>query len=396
MKILITIFLSLCITVHINAQISADEATTRAIQYLQGIRPTFIGTVTTQMPDGNIYSIQSADLQDSSKSSIVKKKNGETDVSIEKKYSTLEAAELDMNAMIGVAKKMYPALEEQKSSNPNLNSNVIKRVTFADMNTGAFFFLTGITRLNTGGKYLMLTNFILTGAAATQQDGQIKKLSSGNDGIRPLTQTKALYKNPYENIVFAIDSLDVDAVLDFTSKGTDLNRDYNFKTPKYPSINANALETAINPGENEHFDDSTRIKKRIEIIKILIENNADVNRPNSIGDRPLNRACFYHPNALSIPFYEEVANILLQHKANPNLIGDSETPLLDAISNRDEKLVKMLIEYGANKTMKDKYGYTPVKIALEELDICKKNKKSSPEVREQSVAIMNNIIAMLQ
>lgn len=59
-----------------------------------------------------------------------------------------------------------------------------------------------------------------------------------------------------------------------------------------------------------------------------------------------------------------IALLLIKHGANVNATGlDDVTPLMDAASFGNQKLVKMLIDKGADPNFKNKKGKTPQDIA---------------------------------
>ena len=58
---------------------------------------------------------------------------------------------------------------------------------------------------------------------------------------------------------------------------------------------------------------------------------------------------------------KEVVEILLNNGYNVNQIdNDGWTPLHYAASNRFEDIIKVLIDYGADRTIKDIWGNTPI------------------------------------
>jgi len=98
----------------------------------------------------------------------------------------------------------------------------------------------------------------------------------------------------------------------------------------------------------------------IEIIKYLIEIEADLNIPsnNDFKVTPLHSAC-----ATS---NLEIAELLLKNNANVNAKQQGNvTPLHSASHNGQIKLVRLLIEYGADINAKMKNGQTPLFMAKE-------------------------------
>ena len=62
---------------------------------------------------------------------------------------------------------------------------------------------------------------------------------------------------------------------------------------------------------------------------------------------------FYEDNSL-----EEIEKYIKYNKRLLNEIYCGETPLIKACNNRETDIVKLLLKYGANPNIKDKYGDT--------------------------------------
>jgi ankyrin repeat protein len=89
----------------------------------------------------------------------------------------------------------------------------------------------------------------------------------------------------------------------------------------------------------------------IEVVKILLENGADVNIFHH--NKPLHNA--------AMNGHIEVAEILLAHGADINAKGtDEAAPLHTAVSNNQLAMVKWLLSKGANVNSRASYGCTPL------------------------------------
>ncbi len=101
--------------------------------------------------------------------------------------------------------------------------------------------------------------------------------------------------------------------------------------------------------------------KNNEILKLLIENGANIYEEHPVFDRlTLHTACYYEN--------EEAVKILLE--ADPKLVNarsgnDGWTPLHDAVLKSNSRIVKILLENGANPMMGNNKGGTPMDMATE-------------------------------
>lgn len=95
-------------------------------------------------------------------------------------------------------------------------------------------------------------------------------------------------------------------------------------------------------------------KGHIEVVKILLENGADVNIFHH--NKPLHNA--------AMNGHIEVAEILLAYGADINAKGtDEASPLHTAVSNNQLAMVKWLLSKGANVNPIAAYGCTPLQAA---------------------------------
>lgn len=99
----------------------------------------------------------------------------------------------------------------------------------------------------------------------------------------------------------------------------------------------------------------------IEAAKTAITNGADVNaldtRGSKSGRKPLNWAAYYN--------HLEILKLLVEHNADingQNITGFS--PLHHAVESDNEQAVKLLLELGANQNSKNKRGKTPLDMAI--------------------------------
>jgi ankyrin repeat protein len=91
------------------------------------------------------------------------------------------------------------------------------------------------------------------------------------------------------------------------------------------------------------------------IVKILIDNNTDINYQNLRGQTPLHHAARFG--------YLKIVEVLISSHANME-IKDSKgmTPLLQALDKKQYDIASFLIKSGANVNVEDKNGRTPLMI----------------------------------
>jgi ankyrin repeat protein len=106
-----------------------------------------------------------------------------------------------------------------------------------------------------------------------------------------------------------------------------------------------------------------REQKVIDIIQVLLKYGADINAPGSHGWTPLMESIEY-----GMP---EVTKFLVDRGANVRLITPSgQTMLTLAMEGRStKKLLRLLIEKGADPNAQDSFGETPLYILVSEGDL---------------------------
>jgi ankyrin repeat protein len=91
---------------------------------------------------------------------------------------------------------------------------------------------------------------------------------------------------------------------------------------------------------------------------VLKKESTDVNKKNEENKTPLHLAVSCRDQA--------IVNMLLQNGANPNeKDGDENTPLHLAVGYSDQAIVNMLLRNGANPNEKDENGNTPLHLAVD-------------------------------
>ncbi|MBK8187458.1 MAG: ankyrin repeat domain-containing protein [Cellvibrio sp.] len=92
--------------------------------------------------------------------------------------------------------------------------------------------------------------------------------------------------------------------------------------------------------------------KNLEMIRVLIDAGADVNKLDSYGRTPLGKVVF-HPS-ISEKKRIQITKVLLDSGASPNIwrryngSSEDESPLIDAVQRKNFELVELLLSHGAN------------------------------------------------
>ncbi|MCB2355840.1 ankyrin repeat domain-containing protein [Clostridium estertheticum] len=132
-----------------------------------------------------------------------------------------------------------------------------------------------------------------------------------------------------------IDEGNVDAIRDYLNKSKDLNTDLKLE---------NILYYAIDNCQNNYF----------KTIELLINNGADINAHNSdLLETPLHKLC------ARIKPHIDVITMILKKGAKVNAINISgKTPVFYCSFNYSVELLNLLVEYGADINIQDKYKNT--------------------------------------
>ena len=177
-------------------------------------------------------------------------------------------------------------------------------------------------------------NNFMKGRQSTTVRNCIKKsgLKNGDDLNTILSALKKAAKLNPEPLLF---SGDIDKVQQAIDEGIDINEDYSKGHPlTYYCMRDN-----------------------YDIIKLLIDNGADVNIGRGTAWNPL-----YAAARESSP---EVVKLLLKNGADANILNkDSGSPIISAVHNDNAaQVLKLLIKAGADVNHANKYGMTALKLA---------------------------------
>jgi ankyrin repeat protein len=94
------------------------------------------------------------------------------------------------------------------------------------------------------------------------------------------------------------------------------------------------------------------------VLRLLLEKGADVNAKNYLGVTALHAAVLYGAEVSGV-------ELLIEHGAKVNAVADAQgwTPLHGAAGMGRADLVEVLLKHGADRTLKDGRGMTPLQVA---------------------------------
>jgi ankyrin repeat protein len=100
-------------------------------------------------------------------------------------------------------------------------------------------------------------------------------------------------------------------------------------------------------------------EEALKVAKLLVERGADLKEKDKVGNTALHLACLHGR--------DDMVQLLIDAKADVNALNNGgQTALMAAINNRmfGEKVIPILIQNGADVTMKDNMGITAVRHAF--------------------------------
>ncbi len=241
-------------------------------------------------------------------------------------------------------------------------------------------FVDAIKSINT----LKVREFLKNGADPnTPVDGEpaicfIARLSGVNSNsvfdelIQFGANPNSISKEGYSLVSLCMSKFNVDQTKELIKRGADLN--YKNKGSMPPPLIMAVTGKRNWPKSNIYP----------ELIKLMIENKADVNMQDSQGITALMTAvwgkdlesakylleCGAYPNiknfnsetplyAAVSSKYTEIAGLLLDSGADPNIAQlGKETPLMEAAKSGNKELVTMLLAKGAKTNLKNKWNET--------------------------------------
>lgn len=181
-----------------------------------------------------------------------------------------------------------------------------------------------------------------------------------------------MHINIHEKLKVAVVQQNLEKVKKYIAQGADVNY-INKVFPDDPAL--------IQAMRHTYDKDGVKYEPNIEIIKLLIENGADVNNKNLVDSSPLHYAVELKNT--------EIIKLLIDKGADvnaKNCIGD--TPLHRAVFNSFEN-TKILINNGADIKAKDKDGKTP-------LDIAKEYSKSKYTCSTTNILTSKKVVSLLK
>lgn len=149
----------------------------------------------------------------------------------------------------------------------------------------------------------------------------------------------------------------------------------------------------------------TELGPNIQIITALLQNGADPNIRISYGNNTSTPLMLAIKKPMEKNTKLGLIKLLVQYKAKINdvmpLEGQNTTPLNEAILENDTKLVKELLEAGADPSLKNSEGQTAVDVAQKALDdvtkeLTKATSQKDKEKYAQEKKNYENIIKLLK
>ena len=126
-------------------------------------------------------------------------------------------------------------------------------------------------------------------------------------------------------------------------------------------ISSHRVDVNCQPENKNFYLDATPLiiaacKGQIEMVQILLDSGADINRASRLGSTPL-----WHSAGRG---HEDVVKTLIDRGADLNKADKyGWTPLHNAVMCQRNKIIKLLIDRGADPDRKDSKGRTPQKLA---------------------------------
>ena len=102
----------------------------------------------------------------------------------------------------------------------------------------------------------------------------------------------------------------------------------------------------------------------LEAVQVLLKYNAGVNSQDNFGGTPLFTVCLQHRDTNSEAKVVDIIRPLLEHEADPNICNSNHsTPLHLASSKGLLEVTRLLLSFGGKVNEKDKKGRTPFQLA---------------------------------